>query len=92
MMNQGPLTAELALAVAEETSKDWADAWIDGILAMISAASKSGNTQVAVSKPPAPVVASVRSKLKEFGYVTHATSDQWMVISFDHKHSPSKVS
>lgn len=92
MIDQGPLTADKALATAQEVSKDWADAWIDGILVMITAASKSGLTQVATSRPPASVLVAVRNKIKELGYVTHTTSDQWLVVSFEHKHSPSKVS
>lgn len=92
MKNEGPLTAELALAEAEAISKDWAGAWIDGILAMVNAASTSGITQVAVSKPPITSLSEVRKKLQDLGYVTHTTSDQWLVVSFAHKHSPSKVS
>lgn len=91
MKNEGPLTAERALAEAEAISKDWAGAWIDGILSMVVAASTSGMTQVAVSKPPVTSLAEVKEKLKELGYVMHSTSDQWLVVSFAHKHSPSKV-
>lgn len=92
MKHEGPLTAERALAEAEATSKDWAATWIDGILAMVAAASVSGATEVTVSSPPSTSLAAVKTKLKELGYVTHGSSPQWLVVSFTHKHSPSKIS
>jgi len=70
-----PLTAKEASKNAHERSIGLSALWLDGILAMVEAASMSGELSVTVNTPPPTVMDQVSLSIKQRGFVIHRTDN-----------------